>query len=61
MDKKTFSADEVKAWQERMGFTYEKAAEKLGVGRATFARYLTDGAGRTVALAMLALEAGIDV
>ncbi len=61
MGKNTVSGSQVKEWQERMGYTYESAAAALGVGRTTFARYIVEGAGRTVALAMAALEAGIDV
>lgn len=51
--------DDLRAWQARMGHTYDSAALALGVSRATYARWL---AGKTVprivALACDALTAG---
>ena len=49
--------DSLRAWQARMGYTQQQAAHALGVSWATYKRYLTTGAGRTVALACAALEA----
>ena len=30
-------------WQKHMSFTYDTAAEALGIGRSTYAGYLKDG------------------
>ena len=60
--------DDLRAWQARMGYTYDTAAESLGVSRATYAEWLA-GKSRTtgkpvrisrlVALACTALAAGL--
>ena len=61
--------DDLRAWQARMGYTYDTAAAALGVSRGTYADWVA-GRSRTtgkpiqisrlVALACAALEAGID-
>ena len=38
--------DDLRAWQARMGYTYDTAAEALGVSRATYAEWLA-GKSRT--------------
>lgn len=51
---------DLRAWQQHMGFTYEAAAEALGVHRATYARMLTrDVVPLQTALACAAVAAGI--
>ena len=59
---------DLKTWQAHMGYTYDTAAQALGVSRATYAEWLrgisrTTGKpvtpSRTVALACAALAAGI--
>ena len=59
--------DDLRAWQARMGYTYDTAAAALGVSRGTYADWVA-GRSRTtgkpiqisrlVALACAALEAG---
>lgn len=34
------TANDLRAWQQRLGYTYDTAAEELGMHRATYARYL---------------------
>ena len=60
--------DDLRAWQAHMGYTYDTAAQALGVSRATYAEWLrgksrTTGKpvtpSRTVALACAALSAGL--
>ena len=60
---------DLRAWQARMGLTYDTAAQALGVSRATYAEWLrgksrTTGKpvapSRTVALACAALAAGLE-
>lgn len=46
-------------WQKEMGFTYDSAAQSLGVSRATYARYIKDGAPLSILLACAALKAGL--
>jgi transcriptional regulator with XRE-family HTH domain len=46
-------------WQKEIGFTYDSAAQALGVSRATYARYLKDGAPLSILLACAALKAGL--
>lgn len=59
---------DLRAWQARMGYTYDSASQALGVSRATYANWLTgisrtSGApiaiSKTVALACAALAAGL--
>ena len=60
---------DLRAWQAHMGYTYDTAAQALGVSRGTYADWLA-GRSRTtgkpikisrlVALACAALAAGID-
>lgn len=57
------TTDALRAWQARMGFTADQAAEALDVGRRTYFDWL---AGRVrirrhIALACAAIEAGIQV
>ena len=61
--------DDLRAWQARMGYTYDTAAAALGVSRATYAEWVR-GKSRTtgkpvtpsltVALACAALAAGLE-
>lgn len=56
------TTNDLRAWQARMGYTYDSAAKALGVSRATYARFVA-GPGdvsRTVALACAALAAGME-
>ena len=60
--------DDLRAWQASMGYTYNTAAQSLGVSRSTYADWLA-GRSRTtgkpikisrlVALACAALAAGV--
>lgn len=61
--------EELKDWQQRMGFSYSDAALQLGVDRSTYAAYLTGKSRatgsdsplpRAVSLAAMAIEAGLD-
>lgn len=54
-------ADDLRAWQKAHGYTYDTAAEALGIGRRTYADYLKrDGdLPLWLALACAALAAGI--
>lgn len=61
--------DDLRAWQARMGYTYDTAAQALGVSRAAYADWIA-GRSRTtgkpirisrlVALACAALAAGVE-
>jgi transcriptional regulator with XRE-family HTH domain len=60
--------DELRAWQAHMGYTYDTAAQALGVSRGTYADWVrgesrTTGKpiaiSRVVALACAALAAGL--
>ena len=64
------SAEALRAWQQRMGFTYDTAAEALGMVRSAYGRMRAGSKpGRTVtlvtpvdrrtALACVAIEAGL--
>ncbi|MBX9900796.1 MAG: helix-turn-helix transcriptional regulator [Burkholderiaceae bacterium] len=51
------TVDALRAWQKRMGYTYDTAAQALGIGRTTYADYLRTGKiPRVVFLATLAIE-----
>ena len=59
---------DLRTWQARMGYTYDTAAQALGVSRSTYAEWVagksrTTGKpvtpSRTVALACAALSAGL--
>ena len=52
---------QLKTWQTRHGYTYDSAAQALGMSRATYARYLSraDTLPRWLALACAAIDAGI--
>lgn len=53
------TSDDLRAWQKRMGFTYDTAAQALGIGRTTYADYLRTGKiPRVVFLATWALAHG---
>lgn len=53
------TSDDLRAWQKRMGFTYDSAAKALDIGRTTYADYLRTGKiPRVVFLATWALEHG---
>ena len=60
---------DLRAWQAHMGYTYDTAAQALGVSRSSYADWLagrsrTTGKpikiSRTVALACAALAAGLE-
>lgn len=53
--------DSLRAWQERMGFSYETAAEALNIGRTTYAEMVLDKSriDLRTALACAAIEQGI--
>ena len=60
---------DLRDWQARMGYTYDTAAQALGVSRSTYAEWVagksrTTGKpitpSRTVALACAALAAGLE-
>lgn len=55
------TASELRAWQARHGYTYNTAAEALGMGRTTFAEYLKREGQlpRWLALACAAIDAGL--
>lgn len=53
------SAAGLRAWQARMGYTQQQAAEALGVSLATYKRYLTGEVPHVVGLACAALAAGL--
>ncbi|KAF3997530.1 helix-turn-helix transcriptional regulator [Glaciimonas immobilis] len=36
------TSDDLRAWQSAMQFTYDSAADALGVSRATYANYIND-------------------
>ena len=38
------TSEDLKVWQAKMNYTYNSAAEALGVSRATYARYLQSDA-----------------
>lgn len=52
---------ELRAWQARMGYTADQAAEQLDVGRRTYFDWLAGKVRirRHIALACAALEAGL--
>ena len=60
---------DLRAWQARMGYTYDTAANALGVSRAAYANWVSGrhpitgkptAPSRLVSLACAALEAGIE-
>mgnify|MGYP000986801740 CR=1 FL=1 len=53
--------EELRAWQAHMGYTYETAAEALGMSRSGFAKLLAGNHAidRRTALACAALAAGL--
>lgn len=62
------TSDDLRAWQARMGYTYDTAAQALGVSRGTYADWIagrsrTSGRpvkiSRLVELACAALAAGL--
>lgn len=49
--------DDLRAWQKRMGFTYDTAAKALGIGRTTYAEQLRKNEiPQTIFLATVAVE-----
>lgn len=53
----TMTSDDLRAWQKRMGFTYDTAAKALGIGRTTYAEQLRkDKIPHTIFLATVAIE-----
>ena len=52
---------DLRAWQSHMGYTYDTAAQALGVGRSAYANWLAGirPIARTTALACAALAAGL--
>lgn len=56
------TTEDLRAWQQAMGYTYEAAAEALGISRSGFQKLLS-GANpidKRTALACAAIAAGID-
>ena len=55
------TSDELRAWQARMGYTYETAAEALGISRSGFAKLLAGEhpIDKRTALACNALAVGM--
>ena len=53
------TTSDLREWQNQMGYTYNTAAAALGVSRATYARYLQNGAPLAIGLACAALAAGL--
>ena len=60
---------DLRAWQAHMGYTYNTAAQALGVSRSTYAEWVSGKSrttgkpvapSRTVALACAALAAGLE-
>ena len=53
--------EELRTWQAQMGYTYETAAEALGMSRSGFAKLLAGdhAIDRRTALACAALAAGL--
>ncbi len=53
--------DQLRAWQAQMGYTYETAAEALGMSRSGYAKMVLGQASidRRTALACAAIAAGI--
>lgn len=63
------NSEELKEWQQRMGFSYSAAALEMGVDRSTYAAYLTGKSRatgcevslpRAISLAAMAIEAGLN-
>jgi transcriptional regulator with XRE-family HTH domain len=63
------NSEELREWQQRMGFSYSDAAAELGVNRSTYAAYLTGKSRatgfevalpRAISLAAMAIEAGLN-
>lgn len=56
------TTDDLRAWQAHMGYTYEKAAEALGISRSGFAKLLAGdhAIDKRTALACAAIAAGIE-
>lgn len=53
--------DDLRAWQRQMGYTYETAAQALGMSRSAYADMLAGGSriDRRTALACAAVSAGL--
>lgn len=55
------TSDELRAWQAAMRYTYDTAAEALGMSRSGYAKLLSGASGidRRTALACAAIAAGL--
>lgn len=56
------TTDDLRAWQQRMGYTQQGAAEAIGVSLATYKRYISmqDGmVSKIVGLACAAIARGL--
>lgn len=60
---KYMTTESLRDWQKRHGFTYDSAAQALGVSRATYAKYVAGkvSLNKMLALACAAVDAGIAV
>ena len=56
------TTEDMRAWQAHMGYTYEAAAQALGISRSGFAKLLAGDhpIDRRTALACAALAGGLD-
>lgn len=52
--------NDLKTWQNQMGYTYESASEALGVARSTYAAYVKNGAPRSIMLACSAIANSLE-
>ena len=55
------TTDDLRAWQSAMGYTYEAAADALGMSRSGYAKLVLGQSGidRRTALAFAAIAAGV--
>ena len=55
------TSDDLRAWQAKIGYTYNSAADALGVSRATYARYLqSSNIPKYIGLACAALSENLN-
>lgn len=56
------TSDDLRSWQSHMGYTYDTAAQALGLSRAGYAKMVLGKSPieRRTALACAALAAGLD-
>lgn len=57
---RTTLATRIKAWRARMGWTQQQAAEALGMARTSYVELEKSGCDQRTALAMAALQAGLE-